>query len=93
VEREFRVPEDCKGHALLTIETVEVITDITNYKAVGVDDIQKEFLKTHWVRKALRKWLKFCKTMYDESVWPYDFGRVIQLQKRSNTENVKITES
>src|SRR5579864_6878180 len=57
VEREAIVPEDCKGHPLLTCEIIEAIKNMKKNKAVGVDDIPAEFLKA-LVKKEPKNWLR-----------------------------------
>jgi hypothetical protein len=87
IEDEGQVNCDEKGPDLLTDEIFASIAELTNGKAVGVDDIPAEFLKLLDERTML-KLVKLCKEMYKKTgIWPEDFTQIVMIPipKKNNT--------
>jgi len=73
------------GPGLLTEEITRAIQDMKQQKAVGIDDIPSEFLKTMG-EKGTKELVSLCKSMYETGRWPNDFTRLVfvPLQKKEN---------
>src|SRR6516225_7306849 len=73
------------GPDLLTEEITRAIEDLKDNKAVGVDDVPSEFLKSLG-DKGTKEVVRLCKNMYDTGKWPEDFTRLmfVPIEKKEN---------
>ena len=85
VEEAEEVEEDDKGPEVIKNEILAAIAEMKDGKAVGVDEIPAEMLKS-FGEKALQEICDICQQMYDEGKWPDDFTRtvMIPLPKKNN---------
>ena len=85
VEEEGEVEEDDKGPNLLKSEILAALSEMKEGKAVGVDEIPVEMLKSLG-EKALKEVCDICQNMYEEGKWPDDFTKtvLIPLPKKNN---------
>jgi hypothetical protein len=67
IEMETDVAEDEKSPGILDSEVRHAIEEMKNDKAVGVDNIPAEFLKTLG-KKGIREMIDICQGMYEEGV-------------------------
>jgi hypothetical protein len=88
IEEENIVGEDYKGPDISESEVIAAIREMKNNKAVGVDGIPAEILKTLG-EDTLKEIVKLCKDMYRDGKWPKDFTRsiVIPIPKKPNAIN------
>ena len=85
IEEAEEVEEDDKGPGVIKNEILAAIAEMKDGKAVGVDEIPAEMLKS-FGEKALQEICDICQQMYDEGKWPDDFTRtvMIPLPKKNN---------
>src|ERR1700759_684235 len=78
LEEEGLVDSDERGPNLLTAEIHAAIAEMKNRKAVDSDDIPAEFLKLLEGRTMV-KLVELCKEIYENSIWPEDFCRIVMI--------------
>jgi exonuclease III len=85
VEDEKYVCGDDKGPSVLKSEIMTAIKEMKKNKAVGVDGIPAEFLKSLG-ENATQELIELCMEMYEQGIWPEDFTKVVMipLQKKAN---------
>ena len=84
-DRFVQMVEECEeGPTILRSELQAALLEMKEGKAVGVDEIPAELLKSLG-EKALQELYEICKQIYEEGKWPDDFTRVamIPLPKRA----------
>ena len=88
IEEEREVDEDEKGPEILRSEVMAALKEMKEGKAVGVDEIPAEMLKSLG-DKAEQEIHGICKSMYEEGKWPDDFTRVVMipLPKKNNASD------
>ena len=77
-EDEKEVDTDEKGPSVLKSEILSAILEMKEGKAVGVDEIPAEMLKSLG-EKALREIGEICRDMYEEGNWPDGFTRAAMI--------------
>src|SRR6267154_2030669 len=88
VQEGEEVDEDEKGPQVLKSEILLALSEMKEGKAVGVDEIPAEMLKSLG-EKAIQELCDICQNMYEEGKWPDDFTTttMIPLPKKNNAVN------
>src|SRR3989442_13833762 len=88
VEEREEVDDDVAGPEVLKSEILLAISEMKEGKAVGVDEIPAEMLKSLG-EKTIQELCDICKDMYEEGKWSDDFTRtaMIPLAKKNNRVN------
>ena len=81
VEEREEVDEEEIGPQVLKSEILLAISEMKEGKAVGVDEIPVEMLKSLG-EKAMQELCDICQSMYEEGKWPDDFTRTAMLPCR-----------
>jgi endonuclease/exonuclease/phosphatase family metal-dependent hydrolase len=88
VEEGNEVEEDDRGPEVLRSEILLAISEMKEGKAVGLDEIPSEMLKSLG-EKAIQELCEICQNIYEEGKWPEDFTRtaMIPLPKKNNAKD------
>ena len=88
VEEREKVDEEEMGPQVLKSEILLAISEMKEGKAVGVDEIPAEMLKSLG-EKAMQELCDICQSMYEEGKLPDDFTRIamLPLPKKTNAVN------
>ena len=91
VEEAEEVEEDDKGPEVIKNEILAAIAEMKDGKAVGVDEIPAEMLKSLG-EKALQEICDLCQQMYEEGKWPDDFTRTVMIPLPKKNNAVKCSD-
>ena len=85
LESESRVDRGALGPGLITSEIEEAMRNLSRKKAEGCDGLPAEFLHAS-SGEPLNQFIKLCKKIYEERVWPSNFKRsvLMPLEKKRN---------